>query len=213
MKGSNQNIVYILINPSFPDWVKIGRCSDLDKRLKSLSNNTAVPLPFECFYACKVDNGGEIEKKLHMIFDETRVSKRREFFKVDPEKVVAIMQLVAIEEIQQTIITTSTDEIQATRKEIASHNTFNFVDAGISLGSEIYLTRDPRIIAVVIDQHRVSYNNEAYDFTDLTKKLLAEHLNRSRQSVSTPRYWSYDGEMLVARKHRLEKVQPNTKTP
>lgn len=207
MNKINQNIVYVLINPSFPDWVKIGRCSDLDKRLKSLSSNTAVPLPFECFYACEVDNGIKIEKKLHMIFHEARVSKHREFFKVDPEKVVAVMQLVAIKEVQPISATTPDDEIHATRKEIVEHNLFNFVEAGISLGSEIYLTRDPNIKAIVIDQHRVSYDNEAYDFTELTKKLLKKHLNRDRQSISTPRYWSYDGEMLVSRKHRLEKIK------
>ena len=44
-------IVYLLTNPTMPDQVKIGRTSDLESRLRSLSTHSGVPVPFECFYA------------------------------------------------------------------------------------------------------------------------------------------------------------------
>ncbi|MBT4763384.1 GIY-YIG nuclease family protein, partial [Candidatus Woesearchaeota archaeon] len=48
------NIVYVLINPSIPDIVKIGMTSDLTTRMRSLYNSS-VPVPFECYFACTVN--------------------------------------------------------------------------------------------------------------------------------------------------------------
>ena len=206
MKHENQEIIYVFTNQSFPDWVKIGRCSNVDDRLKSLSNNTAVPLPFECFYACTVNNGLQVERQVHSIFYKERVSERREFFKIDPEKAVSVLQLVAINEVtpnnEQCF---GEDEELAINKEISENNLFNFSEAEITLGSKIYFTRDPSIEVTVIDQHRVSHNGKDIDFTLLTRKILKGKFGKSRQIISTPRYWSYKGEMLVTRKHRITK--------
>ena len=48
-------IVYVLINPAFEGYVKIGKTTDLVQRLKSL-DNTSVPLPFRCVHAVEVDD-------------------------------------------------------------------------------------------------------------------------------------------------------------
>ncbi len=45
-------IVYVLTNPTMPGLIKIGRTTNLEQRVKSLSSDTGVPLPFEVFYAC-----------------------------------------------------------------------------------------------------------------------------------------------------------------
>ena len=36
---SNKGVIYILTNPSFPDYVKIGYADDIDKRLKQLNRS------------------------------------------------------------------------------------------------------------------------------------------------------------------------------
>ena len=207
-ESKNQNIIYIMTNPSFPDWIKIGRCSDLTKRIKTLSQNSAVPLPFECFYACRVPNGPDIENKIHTIFSDQRVSDRREFFKADPEKVVKVLELIAIEKIEIDDQHSTHDPMfELALKELQAQNYFNFIEAGVPLGAEIYMTRDESIRATVLDQQKVSYEKKTWDFTELTKFLVKSKLNSSHQKISTPRYWSYDGEMLVSRKHRLAKEQ------
>ena len=48
-------IVYVLSNPAFDDYVKIGRTNNLDRRLREL-DTTSVPLPFRCVYAVEVDD-------------------------------------------------------------------------------------------------------------------------------------------------------------
>jgi hypothetical protein len=54
-------IIYLLTNPSMPDLVKVGRTSNLQARMLSLYNSS-TPVPFECFYACEVDDAQKIRK-------------------------------------------------------------------------------------------------------------------------------------------------------
>lgn len=39
-------VIYILTNPSFPDYVKIGYADDIDKRLKQLNRSSVFRMPF-----------------------------------------------------------------------------------------------------------------------------------------------------------------------
>lgn len=38
-----KGVIYILTNPSFPDYVKIGYADDIDKRLKQLNRRWFIP--------------------------------------------------------------------------------------------------------------------------------------------------------------------------
>jgi len=80
-------IVYVLINEAMPGYVKIGKTTDLEQRMRSL-DNTSLPLPFECFYAVQVDDANHVEKHLHDAFEDSRVRKNREFFEIAPESIV-----------------------------------------------------------------------------------------------------------------------------
>ncbi|MGI9305961.1 MAG: GIY-YIG nuclease family protein [Gammaproteobacteria bacterium] len=80
MKG----IIYLISNPCFPDWVKIGRVESpniakLKARMKVLSG-TNVPLPFELHYAKVVDDVIDTEKVLQKSYAHCRTNKKREFF-------------------------------------------------------------------------------------------------------------------------------------
>ena len=81
------DIVYILTNTEMPDLIKIGVTKDLDQRLKSLSGHSGVPVPFECFYACEVSDGRNVEEKIYFAFGDHPTNPRREFFRVNPERV------------------------------------------------------------------------------------------------------------------------------
>ena len=84
----NQKVVYILVNPTMPGIVKIGRTTQgVRKRMEQL-NTTGVAQPYECFYAAFVHDDVEVEKALHEHFSEFRVNQRREFFEVLPQKVM-----------------------------------------------------------------------------------------------------------------------------
>ena len=62
-----KGLVYILTNPSMPDWVKIGFTDneDIHQRLKELNSSTAVPLSFRVYATLAVENPREIEQHIH----------------------------------------------------------------------------------------------------------------------------------------------------
>ena len=69
-------IIYLLTNPSMPDLVKVGRTSNLEERMRSLYNSS-TPVPFECFYACEVEDGIEAERRIHNAFGDNRVNQKK----------------------------------------------------------------------------------------------------------------------------------------
>jgi hypothetical protein len=60
--------IYILTNPSFPEWVKIGYSDDADNRAKQLSNSAAVPFSFHVYATYDVFERLD-DTKLHNLID------------------------------------------------------------------------------------------------------------------------------------------------
>ena len=48
--------IYILKNPSFPDYIKIGYADDVYSRLKTLNDKSAVPFAFRLYAYYKVNH-------------------------------------------------------------------------------------------------------------------------------------------------------------
>lgn len=89
--------VYILTIPSFrEDWVKIGKTTNIEERLRTL-NNTSIPLPFELYAYVESESYSEIESALHTLltFAERRVSKNREFFNLKPADAFKLLETAA----------------------------------------------------------------------------------------------------------------------
>ncbi len=93
----SEGIVYILTNPAMPGMVKIGKTSrGMSTRLTELYS-TGVPLPFECAYAARVEDESKVERAFHQAFGPYRINPRREFFDIEPEQAIALLELMAVE--------------------------------------------------------------------------------------------------------------------
>ena len=96
-------IVYLLTNPAMPKMVKIGRTgNDIDARLSQLYS-TGVPLPFECAYAAKVADMDKVEKAFHNAFGPYRVNPKREFFSIEPEQAIGLLDLMKLEDMTPVV--------------------------------------------------------------------------------------------------------------
>ncbi|MDR2480252.1 MAG: GIY-YIG nuclease family protein [Treponema sp.] len=200
MSDSKQGIVYLLSNPAMPGIIKIGltQKDSVNDRLKELFN-TSVPVPFECEYACKVDDCNKVEKALHLAFGPSRIHPQREFFSIEPEQAVAILELLKTADITSNI----NEEIQKSTSQMdreAGENLkkqrrppLNFFEMGIPIGSKLLFmdSEDASIEAAVLSEKKVSYNNTEYSLTQLTRELLNIEYN-----VQPTRHWSYAGRML-----------------
>lgn len=49
-------VIYILTNPSFPEYVKIGYANDIDKRLQQLNRSECIPFAFRVYATYEVNS-------------------------------------------------------------------------------------------------------------------------------------------------------------
>ena len=77
--------VYVLMNPSMDNLVKIGKTTrEPEERAKELSSTTGVPTPFVVVYDCYFESCSEAEIFVHTYLENKgfRVSSNREFFEI-----------------------------------------------------------------------------------------------------------------------------------
>lgn len=192
-------IIYVLINEAMPGYVKIGRTTNLEQRIRSL-DSTNVPLPFECFYACTVNDAAFVEKHLHEAFQDTRVRSSREFFEIYPERVVAALQLAKLQDVtpKRDYVETQEDQ-QALNQARTRRAVFNFKMVEIPPGSELIFVNDENIKAKVLDNRSVEYNGEITSLSSAAQKALGVEW-----PAQGPIYWMYQGETLDERRRRFE---------
>ena len=88
--------IYVLMNPSMPNLVKIGKTTrNPEERAKELSSTTGVPTPFTVVYDGYFQSCTKAEQHIHLILEEKgfRVSTNREFFEIPIKDAIdAVMQ-------------------------------------------------------------------------------------------------------------------------
>ena len=102
---SKKGVIYILTNPSFREYVKIGYATDIEKRLKTLNRSETIPFAFRVYATYDVDT--ELaDKELHRLIDmlnpdlrtiETFDGKTRtkEFYAMKPEEAYRLLESIA----------------------------------------------------------------------------------------------------------------------
>lgn len=84
--------VYVLVNKSMPDMVKIGMTiREVDQRAKEISGATGVPTPWIPVYSFKCFNSYKLEQELHTHLDAVRVAGNREMFYLHSKDAIDIV--------------------------------------------------------------------------------------------------------------------------
>ena len=191
MEGS----VYVLTNPAMPNMVKIGKTTrDVELRLADLYS-TGVPLPFECEYAAKVKDVDKTEKAFHTAFEPSRVNPKREFFNINPEQAIAVLSLMAIEDVTPSVqdeakkidieASASAEKFKKKRRP-----TINYFEMGLKEGDILKFGRNEEFCKV-LNGRQVSYQGETWFLSNLTNKLL----DRTGPMDGSP-YWYFNGKNL-----------------
>lgn len=198
------NIVYILINEAMPGYVKVGKTSgDLEKRIKELSSSTSIPIPFTCFYACTVNDASFVEHQLHDAFSDNRINPRREFFQIEPGRVVSALKLAEIKNITPKKDIVEDKEDQEALNEIRKRRSpFRFSMVDISAGAELVFSRDKNIKAKVLDDRFIEINGKKTRLSNSAQEILGYSYG-----VAGTEYWMYDGETLDERRRRIQKEE------
>lgn len=193
-------IVYLLTNPCMPGLVKIGMTTqeDIDKRMKELYT-TGVPVPFECQFACKVNNKdcAKIEKALHTAFEPQRINKNREFFRINVEQAKAILELFhhtdVTEDVSEEMQNDLTEEDKAaSSKAQAKRPPLNFYEMGLKKGDVLVWKDDPTKSVIVTSDRKVSYNGEEVSISALSAQLKGYKVKHIQP---TP-HWLFNDRLL-----------------
>lgn len=65
---ANKGFIYILTNPSFPDYVKIGFAHDVQRRVDQLNRTECTPFAFRIYAQYEVHHN-LVDKQLHKLID------------------------------------------------------------------------------------------------------------------------------------------------
>lgn len=203
------NIIYVLTNEAMPGIVKVGLTTDsVESRITQLSSHTGVPLPFECYFAAEVADCARLEKTLHQLFSEYRVNPKREFFKVDPEKVVLAISIGGFKEITPGMAEIDKEEQAALDKAKARRPRIKLEALGINSGDILTCSRDDSLTATVVNGGKVNFKGEILSLSAAALKAL-HSIGYRTPAASGSEYWKFDGELLDERRDRMEAEQFN----
>ena len=82
-QSSTEGQVYIITNPSFPEWVKVGMAVDAEDRLRGYQTSSHFR-DYELFYSWSVHDRRAAETEAHSILKEWTAGKKNEWFKCSP---------------------------------------------------------------------------------------------------------------------------------
>ena len=214
--------IYVLTNPSFPDYVKIGYADNVETRLQQLNRSECIPFAFRV-YAKYAVNSRLSDIKVHAIIDKLNPNLRsienfngqkrvREFYAMSAEDAYAVLEAMAeihgytdrlelvAPDATEVEAEETAEDIKEARKERLT--TFTFALCGIAPGSEIeFCCRNnpySGAICKVIDDRNIEYENESWSLT-----ALAKHFTGSSSNIAGTRYFKYRGEWLHKLRERL----------
>ena len=220
--SENQGVIYILTNPSFPEYVKIGYADDIERRLVELNRTECTPFAFRV-YATYAVNARLTDLKIHEMIDRINPDLRsidtvngkkrvREFYAMSAED--AYLMFEAMAEIHGTtdlLVKVKPDKKQAEDeatatevKEIAREKLapFSFDLVGIEQGEDVEFwyspLRNSRILCQVVDSKHIQYEGQVYSLSSFATMML-----KYKHSVQGPRYFKYKGEWLNEIRNRL----------
>jgi hypothetical protein len=195
-------VVYVLSNPAFDSYVKVGRTIDLEQRPKQL-DNTSVPLPFRCVFAIEVEDDVRVDRLVHQAFADVRVRSTREFFEIDAQRIISALQLTAGRDVTpREDIAEDAEGIAALERTVDKRKSYSFADAHVDVGDVLVYARDENVFATVVAEKKIEFEGE---ITSLSKAALTM-LHRQGykwQQANGWAYWMKDGETLSERVERF----------
>lgn len=200
------SFVYILVNESMPGYIKIGRTStSVEQRMREL-DKTSVPLPFQCYYAARVEDDQILERTLHAAFGDHRVRQSREFFKLDPYKARVVIELLALEEVTPgKDVFEDADSELAVQQATKSTGRYNFTHNGIPIGAVLEYVSDRSITCQVNDESTVLFEDH---IVSPSRAAVLANAKRggSATALSGTISWLYQGETLASIRESKEGI-------
>jgi hypothetical protein len=147
----------------------------------------------------------EVEKLLHDAFGDRRVRDNREFFEIDPMRVVSALKLAGGREVTPEDDITE-DEASNKALDVATvrRAAFSFDTVDIPPGTEIAFVRDQTITAIVLGKRKILFEGEETYLSPAALSIV-RRAGVKWNNIAGPYFWVDDGETLIERRDRMER--------
>lgn len=194
---AESQIVYALTNSAMSGLVKIGKTTQEDVSIRmSQLYSTGVPVPFECLYAVEVDDCSKVESALHIAFGPYRINPNREFFKIEPEQAISILELLGPNNATERIANELNQNVSQAEKDsgekLKKRPNMNYFEMGLNRGDLLYFVDNENITVSIHSEKKVDFNGEIISLTKATKIILGLDY-----AVQPARKWKYHGRLLI----------------
>ena len=203
-----KGVIYILTNPSFPEYVKIGYAKDIEQRLLQLNRSETIPFAFRVYATYDVvtplsdlilhDLIDGLNPDLRAIETFNGKKRTREFYEMTPEYAYNILSSIAkLSGTESRLKRIKPEEHEVEDIKMAEEaekayrsGPFTFSSAGINPGEIISFVPDLSITATVVDDKHIRIGETVTSLSGAAKSIL--HKN----ALQGPKYWSYNGRIL-----------------
>lgn len=214
----SKGFIYILTNPSFKEYVKIGYAHDVEKRIQQLNRSETIPFAFRAYAKYEVDS--ELtDKELHNLIDKLNPDLRtienfdgkkrvKEFFEMSKEDAYNILESIAKisgTTDRLTLCTPTGKQLEEEQRaeearENARRGKFHFSEVGIKPGEEVVFVEDDSIRPIVVDDRHVRFEKQV---TSLS--ALAKQLKQTPYPLQGTVWFTYKGIKLANLRYQMEK--------
>lgn len=216
---ATKGVIYILTNPAFPEYVKIGYANNLEQRMKDLNQSEALPFAFRVYAIYEVCER-LTDKKLHDLIDTLNPDlrtvenfdgkeRKREFYAMSKEDAYKLLECIAkisgtesrLKRMKPTGHEVLDEQVAQEIEESSRRSPLRFSMCGLKQGDLVTFKNDKSIKAKIADDRHLEYNGEIMSCTTLARKLLGLPDNAV---IAGTDYFMYDGMILPDLRKKLE---------
>lgn len=213
-----KGVIYILTNPSFPDYVKIGYADNLEKRMEQLNRSESIPFAFRAYAIYEVTSR-LTDRSLHDLIDKLNPElrsidnfdgkeRKREFYAMSPDEAYSLLECIAkisgtedrLKKMAPEGHEILDEETAAEVAQEAKRGPFRFSAVGIPEGSVLKYVNDPTIEVVVVDDRHIQYKGVTTSLSAVAQELLELEYH-----VQGTMYFTYNDEKLTDIRDRIER--------
>ena len=203
-----KGVIYILTNPSFPEYIKIGYAKDIEQRLLQLNRSETIPFAFRVYATYDVvtplsdlilhDLIDGLNPDLRAIETFNGKKRTREFYEMTPEYAYNILSSIAklsgtesrLKRIKPEGHEVEDIKMAEEAEKAYRRGPFTFSSVGINPGEIISFVPDLSITATVVDDKHIRIGETVTSLSGAAKSIL--HKN----ALQGPKFWSYNGRIL-----------------
>ena len=200
--------IYIMTNPSFPEYVKIGYAQNIENRLKQLNRSETIPYAFRVYAVYKTSQS-LTDKKVHEIIDglnpdlrtiENFDGKKRvkEFYAMSPEEAYNLLDCIAtISGTKNRLKRMKPEGHEVLDEEMAEEvrtegrkENFKFSMIGLKPG-DVIVFKDKKTKAIIVSDKKIELDGQT-----MSLSKAVQVLNNDNRAYQGPKHWFYKGKSL-----------------